>query len=79
MTAKQRSMRFGCYPLPYIRLAGTTRLPSGGTTYTYTVSVSDELPAITMTLAISPDGTIASEAQFDEHDAQSPEKERRHA
>lgn len=77
MTAKQRSMRFGCYPLPYIRLTGTTRLPSGGTTYTYTVSVSDELSTITMTLAISPDGTVASSAHFDEHDEMLVDERRR--
>ncbi len=64
MTMKQRSMRFQCYPLPYIRLAGTARLADGGTTYSYTVSVSDELPLITMTLAINPDGTVASDAFF---------------
>ncbi len=52
-------------PLPYSRLTGTERKQDGQTVYTYTVSVSDELPPITLTLTVSAAPSVEAQAHFD--------------
>ncbi len=64
MIAQSQQPRF--QPLTCIQQTGTKRTPDGTTTYSFVAHVSRDLPAVTITLQVTPQATLTIGAIFDE-------------
>jgi hypothetical protein len=63
MAPKQQA-RF--QPLTCIRQTGTRRMSDGSITYSFVAQVSRDLPAVAITLRVTPSAGLMAEAVFDE-------------
>lgn len=64
MAPKQQQARF--QPLTCIRQTGTMRMSDGSITYTFVAQVSRDLPAVAITLRVTPSAALMAGAVFDE-------------
>ncbi|SRR6266487_5132697 len=61
-----QSHRTPFQPLTCIRQTGTRRAPDGTITYSFVAQVSQDLPAVTITLRVTPSAVLSTQAVFDE-------------
>jgi hypothetical protein len=60
-------------PLTCIRQTGTRRESNGTICYTFVAEVNRTLPAVVLTLTVTPALVLATEARFDEQTRQEPD------